>query len=97
MESKPTEKLPVEDPLTRRLGIVRIDMYHTRREPSFLLSMFGNFVVLRVDYKWESNSLEYLGLSPRFDLCAAGCIPPIYEAVFQTDNNGARSFVAFVK
>jgi len=97
MELEPTEKTAVRDPLLDRPGIVRVSLDATRRNPSELLSMFAHMVVLRTDYKWEHNCIEYLGLSSQFGFCPQGARAPVYEAVFKLNEEGVGVFQGFEK
>jgi hypothetical protein len=68
----------------RRIG--KFSVCDSERTTDRLYTLFGmmqNFVVLRADYDFSSQSIEYTAISPFFDVLPEGQRAPRYE-VFVT-------------
>lgn len=51
-----------------------------------LIWMMGNFVIVRADYRWDTETVEYLAYSPLFDECPQECAPPEYNIIVAENN-----------
>ena len=77
-------KLVGEKDLGQRLGRVRLS-HEFLRTPSLgcLKILFMNFYPVQIVNTFYPTSVEYLGMSPHFDVVPEGTIPPEYQYYFK--------------
>jgi hypothetical protein len=51
-----------------------------------VIHMMGNFVVVRADWRWDAEVVEYLAYSPLFDECPKECVAPEYNIIVAEEN-----------
>ena len=75
----------------KRLGRFRITpcamtMFGTKMED--MLALMGNFVVVRAEYLYAEDAMDYVAWSPLFDIVAEGEEYPLYKITFTTRESG---------
>lgn len=51
------------------------------------LKLFGNFIIIRAEYMFATNAVEYTAYSPLFESVESSCMPPAYQVVIDGDGN----------
>jgi hypothetical protein len=76
-----SDEQPVYNELIEQHRIGRFSISHHALRYSTgeqLCSLFGNFIVMRAESMFVSDSIEYLAYSALFEPCDYGDIPPEY-------------------
>ena len=54
-------------------------------ESELLMTLFAKTIVLRTDYNYPADYIEYEAYSPMFEPCDRHCVPPYYRFNFTTE------------
>lgn len=63
----------------RRLGRFALSRMMIERDQETARAIMGRCIIVRCEMMYESNTLEYLALSPDFDELQQGMMAPAYE------------------
>lgn len=88
IEPRPYSKLIDE----RRMGVFDISRdLLTDSDDEFNLKLFGNFIIVRAEYLFTKDTIEYTAYSPLFEPVSPACMPPRY--LIQIDGDGNHSAI----
>lgn len=69
-----------------RIGMFRLSRHLLRdSETSLLLAIFGKTVVVKTEYNYPADYIEYEAYSQMFEPCDRRCVPPYYRFNFTTE------------
>lgn len=74
-------------PTTRRLGRFRIAGVMLKNRPVDVLRVMGKCIVVRAEYLYEADAIEYTAISEHFAPLPEGFVVPTYRWVFQSDGH----------
>ena len=75
--------------LRRRLGkfSISIELLHTGNH-FVLLQLFSNVIIVKAEQHFDTNIIEYLGISIDFEEVAEGAAAPYYTYVYEQNKGG---------
>lgn len=59
--------------------------------------IFGQFVVVRAEYMFTGNYIEYIAYSPLFNVLPLASEPDLYDVILRNDEDGNIAFVGVQK
>jgi hypothetical protein len=92
LENLPPEK-PIEAPVNR-LGQFKISALALRSSWKKILPLFAHMVVVRCEFIYASDTLEYTAQSDLFEESISNGIPPEYEIIATKKDDGTTEYAA---
>ncbi len=95
--------LSTEQTVTNCITENRVGKLRIRRDflpelsDSALQFFFGQFVIVRAEYMFVGNYVEYIAYSPLFDVSSSSVEPILYDAAWRNDDEGNPVFVGVQK
>ena len=84
------------DDLSFRVGTFTIARKYIDQAPADVLAVMAKVIVVRMEYLYQQDAMEYTALSPEFEELEPGTKPPCYSVEISVDENDERT-VSFVK
>jgi len=81
--------------MKKRKGIIKISAEFIRDDSEILLSVFGKFIPIKIDYDDFKQEFTYLGRSPLFDEIEEVAPYPEYLVVITSKQDGSVEKVEF--
>lgn len=68
-----------------RYGIFTIDHTVMVAHPEVVQAIMGDVIVLRAEFMFMPDHIEYHAYSPRFDIVPSGTEPPDYDVIYDME------------
>ena len=80
--------------MNRRIGRFAMSRQLVERDPETARAVMGRVIVVRCEMMYETDTLEYMALSPDFDEVPQNEIAPAYDVMI-SDGGGRIEFKQF--
>lgn len=71
----------MENRENRRLGKFTINSVMIERNPEIVRAVMGRCIIVRCEMLFEIDALEYVAISPFFDVVDRGTLSPEYDVI----------------
>lgn len=82
----------IPEDLTHRLGSVTVSKFMVEANPDIVMKAFSDAIVVRCEFMFHSNELEYIICRSEFDVVSPGSYPPKYELLFTLHDDRSVTF-----
>lgn len=71
----------------RRYGKFTIDAETLTAAPDVVRKVMGECIILRAEFRFTHNDIEYEAWCPAFEPSPLGAVPPIYDVVYSDETD----------